>query len=157
MVLRYLLSRILNNPEVIEKLSESYPIRRAAQITAYALQRGKVAASEALDSEASKRLQQFRQDFTHEVKEGFKKIEEESKTKNMPEGAADTVQTDAEKSTEEKKPKCKACCACPETKRARDACIIENGEENCTELIEAHKKCLKQTSLVINVSLGYDW
>lgn len=81
MVLRYLLSRILNNPQVIEKLSESYPIRRAAQITAYALQRGKVAASEALDSEASKRLQQFRQDFTQEIKEGFKKIEEENKTK----------------------------------------------------------------------------
>jgi len=44
---------------------------------------------------------------------------------------------------EEKKPKCKACCACPETKRVRDACIIENGAENCTEEIEAHKKCMR--------------
>ncbi|XP_067638019.1 cytochrome c oxidase copper chaperone [Eurosta solidaginis] len=41
------------------------------------------------------------------------------------------------------KPKCKACCACPETKKARDACIVENGEENCTDLIEAHKKCMR--------------
>ena len=41
------------------------------------------------------------------------------------------------------KPKCKACCACPETKRVRDQCIIEHGEENCTELIEAHKKCMR--------------
>lgn len=40
-------------------------------------------------------------------------------------------------------PKCKACCACPETKKARDACIVENGQENCTELIEAHKKCMR--------------
>jgi len=41
-------------------------------------------------------------------------------------------------------PKCKACCACPETKRVRDACIVEKGQENCTELIEAHKKCMRE-------------
>ncbi|KAG5680419.1 hypothetical protein PVAND_009927 [Polypedilum vanderplanki] len=43
----------------------------------------------------------------------------------------------------EKKGKCKACCACPETKKARDECIVKNGEENCTELIEKHKKCMR--------------
>nr|XP_018901542.1 PREDICTED: cytochrome c oxidase copper chaperone [Bemisia tabaci] len=42
------------------------------------------------------------------------------------------------------KPKLKPCCACPETKRARDSCIIENGEENCRELIEAHKACMRK-------------
>ena len=47
----------------------------------------------------------------------------------------------AEAGGEEKKP-LKPCCACPETKQARDACIMENGQENCTELIEAHKKCM---------------
>ncbi|XP_058831237.1 cytochrome c oxidase copper chaperone [Topomyia yanbarensis] len=41
------------------------------------------------------------------------------------------------------KPKCKACCACPETKRARDSCIMERGEENCGELIEKHKQCMR--------------
>ncbi|KAG4079118.1 hypothetical protein HA402_001089 [Bradysia odoriphaga] len=41
------------------------------------------------------------------------------------------------------KPKCKACCACPETKRARDQCIMDNGEENCGKLIEAHKQCMR--------------
>ncbi|KAJ6638426.1 Cytochrome c oxidase copper chaperone [Pseudolycoriella hygida] len=41
------------------------------------------------------------------------------------------------------KPKCKACCACPETKKARDQCIMENGEENCAKLIEAHKQCMR--------------
>ncbi|KAJ8253435.1 hypothetical protein GJAV_G00212930 [Gymnothorax javanicus] len=42
----------------------------------------------------------------------------------------------------EKKP-LKPCCACPETKKARDACIIEKGEESCTDLIEAHKECMR--------------
>ncbi|KAL9880559.1 cytochrome c oxidase copper chaperone [Glossina fuscipes] len=41
------------------------------------------------------------------------------------------------------KPKCKACCACPETKKARDQCIIERGEEHCGDFIEAHKKCMR--------------
>ncbi|XP_037919950.1 cytochrome c oxidase copper chaperone [Hermetia illucens] len=41
------------------------------------------------------------------------------------------------------KPKCKACCACPETKKARDQCILEKGEPNCGDLIEAHKKCMR--------------
>ncbi|XP_055523587.1 cytochrome c oxidase copper chaperone [Wyeomyia smithii] len=41
------------------------------------------------------------------------------------------------------KPKCKACCACPETKRVRDSCIMERGEENCGELIEKHKQCMR--------------
>ncbi|KAH8386815.1 hypothetical protein KR093_002749 [Drosophila rubida] len=47
------------------------------------------------------------------------------------------------------KPKCKACCACPETKRARDQCIVENGEENCTKLIEAHKQCMRDQGFKI--------
>jgi len=27
--------------------------------------------------------------------------------------------------------------------KARDACIIEKGEANCTDLIEAHKACMR--------------
>ncbi|KAK6485613.1 cytochrome c oxidase copper chaperone-like isoform X1 [Huso huso] len=42
----------------------------------------------------------------------------------------------------EKKP-LKPCCACPETKKIRDACIIEKGEESCKDLIEAHKDCMR--------------
>ncbi|XP_041115276.1 cytochrome c oxidase copper chaperone-like isoform X1 [Polyodon spathula] len=42
----------------------------------------------------------------------------------------------------EKKP-LKPCCACPETKKTRDACIIERGEESCKDLIEAHKDCMR--------------
>ncbi len=40
--------------------------------------------------------------------------------------------------------KLKPCCACPETKRVRDACIIEKGEENCRQLIEEHKDCMRK-------------
>uniref|UniRef100_A0A336LGW4 CSON009282 protein n=1 Tax=Culicoides sonorensis TaxID=179676 RepID=A0A336LGW4_CULSO len=43
----------------------------------------------------------------------------------------------------EAKPKCKACCACPETKRARDECIMQKGEENCGDFIEKHKQCMR--------------
>eukprot|EP00040_Diaphanoeca_grandis_P026773 m.150444 g.150444 ORF g.150444 m.150444 type:complete len:77 (-) comp30725_c2_seq1:1002-1232(-) len=47
------------------------------------------------------------------------------------------------------KPKTKAeglkpCCACPVTKTARDDCVILNGEENCADLIEAHKVCMRE-------------
>lgn len=79
MVLKYLLTRLINNPQVIEKLSESYPIRRAAQLTAYALQKGKVAAQDAVESEVSKRLNKFQEEFTKELKEGFK---EQGKSKS---------------------------------------------------------------------------
>uniref|UniRef100_A0A182JJ64 Cytochrome c oxidase copper chaperone n=1 Tax=Anopheles atroparvus TaxID=41427 RepID=A0A182JJ64_ANOAO len=61
----------------------------------------------------------------------------------FPTVAASTVAEVPTKSATKEKPKCKACCACPETKRARDACIMDNGEENCSELIEKHKQCMR--------------
>lgn len=42
------------------------------------------------------------------------------------------------------KAKCKPCCACPETRKARDLCIVERGEEECGPLIEAHKECMRK-------------
>ncbi|MEQ2269605.1 hypothetical protein XENORESO_006738 [Xenotaenia resolanae] len=48
----------------------------------------------------------------------------------------------------QKKP-LKPCCACPETKKVRDACIIEKGEENCRDLIEAHKECMRSLGFKI--------
>ncbi|XP_071337842.1 cytochrome c oxidase copper chaperone [Trachinotus anak] len=56
--------------------------------------------------------------------------------------AASVESAPATESTEQKKP-LKPCCACPETKKVRDACIIEKGEEKCTHLIEAHKDCMR--------------
>ncbi|GMI08871.1 hypothetical protein TrLO_g10193 [Triparma laevis f. longispina] len=37
----------------------------------------------------------------------------------------------------------KICCSCPETKKLRDACIPEKGEEGCLDLINKHKDCLR--------------
>lgn len=47
------------------------------------------------------------------------------------------VQTDGDK-------KLKPCCACPETRKPRDACIVEKGEDACKDLIEAHKDCMRK-------------
>ncbi|KAL7087652.1 hypothetical protein ACP275_13G080900 [Erythranthe tilingii] len=41
------------------------------------------------------------------------------------------------------KPKKKICCACPDTKKLRDECVVEHGESSCEKWIEAHKKCLR--------------
>ncbi|GLT27980.1 hypothetical protein SLA2020_029420 [Shorea laevis] len=46
-------------------------------------------------------------------------------------------------SVPESKPKKKICCACPETKKLRDECIVEHGEETCAKWIEAHLQCLR--------------
>ncbi|KAI7868439.1 COX17-like protein [Spinellus fusiger] len=43
----------------------------------------------------------------------------------------------------------KPCCACPETKRPRDQCIFENGEENCQALINAHLECMRKLGFKI--------
>lgn len=41
------------------------------------------------------------------------------------------------------KPKKKICCACPDTKKLRDECMVEHGEEACAKWIEAHRRCLR--------------
>ena len=38
----------------------------------------------------------------------------------------------------------KVCCACPETRKARDACVVGRGEEHCGAEIEAHRGCLRE-------------
>lgn len=39
----------------------------------------------------------------------------------------------------------KPCCACPDTKRQRDECVMLNGldSESCTQFIEQHKECMR--------------
>jgi cytochrome c oxidase assembly protein subunit 17 len=49
------------------------------------------------------------------------------------------------KAETKEKPK-KICCACPETKRARDECVVAHGADEdgaCKEKIAAHLKCLR--------------
>jgi cytochrome c oxidase assembly protein subunit 17 len=45
---------------------------------------------------------------------------------------------------QEEKPKLKPCCACPDTRKARDTCVMERGEEDCRKAIEDHKQCLRE-------------
>ncbi|KAL6529724.1 hypothetical protein OROGR_015347 [Orobanche gracilis] len=46
-------------------------------------------------------------------------------------------------SESDSKPKKRICCACPDTKKLRDECVVEHGESACEKWIEAHKKCLR--------------
>lgn len=38
----------------------------------------------------------------------------------------------------------KICCSCPDTRRLRDLCMVEKGQEHCKEFIEAHNACLRE-------------
>ena len=51
--------------------------------------------------------------------------------------------TEAVAAPEQAKPKCRICCACPETRTVRDECVLHKGEADCEEYIEAHKVCLR--------------
>lgn len=60
-------------------------MRRAAQLTAYLFFRGKAIGEDTLkkvqSSDASHRVQSFKDTFTSELKEGLKKLNEEVKKK----------------------------------------------------------------------------
>ena len=43
----------------------------------------------------------------------------------------------------------KPCCACPETKKARDQCVFNLGEENCLDMIKTHQQCLRDLGFKI--------
>lgn len=43
----------------------------------------------------------------------------------------------------------KACCACPETRKERDECVLRFGEDNCKNWIEAHNECLRKNGFKV--------
>jgi cytochrome c oxidase assembly protein subunit 17 len=43
----------------------------------------------------------------------------------------------------------KPCCACPDTRKARDECILMKGEEHCQDYINSHKECLKSYGFIV--------
>lgn len=89
-----MLAYLVNNLQVVEKLAESRPIRRAAQITAYAITKSQIVGRDASQrllrsqtlrqfreeagkvpedmQEVSGRLRRVRDTFVKEVKEGWK-------------------------------------------------------------------------------------
>uniref|UniRef100_UPI00398F4BAD protein NCBP2AS2-like n=1 Tax=Pristiophorus japonicus TaxID=55135 RepID=UPI00398F4BAD len=87
MVLRRLLQTLLNNAQLVEKLSETRPMRRAAQLTAYAIARLQLGGREAAErlirrqaartrnlGELSKRAARLKDSLVKEVKEGLKEV-----------------------------------------------------------------------------------
>lgn len=82
MVLRRLLALLLHSPQLVERLSESRPIRRAAQLTAFALLQAQLRGQDAarrLRSLAAgpagslgRRAARFKDIFTQELRRGLR-------------------------------------------------------------------------------------
>ncbi|XP_075717825.1 protein NCBP2AS2 [Rhinoderma darwinii] len=101
MVLRRLLFSLLNNPQLIEKLSESRPIRRAAQITAFAVTKAQLTSKDAAQrmlrsdaiqqlkrevsetprdlGEMGRKMGRIRETFVKELKTGMEEIKGQMK------------------------------------------------------------------------------
>ncbi|KAM6921484.1 protein NCBP2AS2-like [Xenentodon cancila] len=93
-MLSRMLAYLINNLQVVDKLAESRPIRRAAQITAYAITKAQIVGRDTSDrvlrsqtlrqareeaakvpgdlGEMSGRLKKVGETFVNEVKEGWK-------------------------------------------------------------------------------------
>jgi len=82
MVLRNIFNYLINNPQAIEKLAESYPIRRAAQLTLYAYKKGKSVGEEFIQDNlqnGSQKLGSFSRRFQQEVEQGWKDAQQKKK------------------------------------------------------------------------------
>jgi len=66
------------------------------------------------------------------------------------EGAKATVQTSPSGMVLVGKSGKKICCACPITKKERDECMVLNGQDVCSEKIEAHKRCLREDGFQVD-------
>jgi cytochrome c oxidase assembly protein subunit 17 len=64
-------------------------------------------------------------------------------TASVTTAAAVSEEKPAQAPAPDTKPKKKICCACPDTKKLRDECIVEHGEDACGKWIEAHRLCLR--------------
>ncbi|KAL4608199.1 hypothetical protein GN956_G25210 [Arapaima gigas] len=104
MVLRRLLFTLLNNAQVVEKLSESRPVRRAAQLTVFAVTRARLAGRDAAErllgshtlrrireeaaaggptdaGEVARRFRRVGSTFVNELKEGMRDVSRQIKNK----------------------------------------------------------------------------
>ena len=71
MVFRYLFNYLFNHPEIVNKLSESYPIRRAAQLAVYVYHKGRRVGEGAIQDglkNGTQRLTSFSEKFKEELK-----------------------------------------------------------------------------------------
>uniref|UniRef100_A0A8C6RIR3 Ncbp2 antisense 2 (head to head) n=1 Tax=Nannospalax galili TaxID=1026970 RepID=A0A8C6RIR3_NANGA len=82
MVIRRLLAALLHSPQLVERLSESRPIRRAAQLTAFALLQLQLYGQDAARrlralahqpaGSLGRRVARFRDTFTQELRRGLR-------------------------------------------------------------------------------------
>lgn len=82
MVLRRLLAALLHSPQLVERLSESRPIRRAAQLTAFALLQAQLHGQDAArrlrslaagrPGDLGRRAARFRDAFVRELRRGLR-------------------------------------------------------------------------------------
>ncbi|XP_075858827.1 protein NCBP2AS2 [Microcebus murinus] len=82
MVVRRLLAALLHSPQLVERLSESWPIRRAAQLTAFALLQAQLRGQDAARrlrglaagpaESLSRRAERFKDTFTQELRRGLR-------------------------------------------------------------------------------------
>lgn len=73
-------------------------------------------------------------------------------TKDVPAAISGDVVIVSEKETAAaaaEAPKKKICCACPETKKLRDECVVEHGPDACGKWIDAHLQCLRSEGFKI--------
>lgn len=75
MVLRFLLRYFANNEQLVQRLSESYPVRRAAQLLVAAFLRSKnVAEQRGINDLSPEKLRRFFQQFRTNLKEEIEDI-----------------------------------------------------------------------------------
>lgn len=77
MVLRYFFQKLANNEQLVQRLSESYPMRRAAQISLLIFYRGKSFAerNELLNPERFRSFfRNFNSNVTEEIEAAKRKI-----------------------------------------------------------------------------------
>lgn len=70
MVLRYILRYLANNENLINRLAESYPVRRAAQLTVYLFHRSKAIME---DAQTKDKALKFKSKLSDELKKEWEK------------------------------------------------------------------------------------
>lgn len=84
-MLRIILRYLTHNEQLVQKLAESYPIRRSAQLVAYIFLRGKAKGLENIEklqeSEMARqfsisRLQNFKTVFIAKIREGIREFQQ---------------------------------------------------------------------------------
>ena len=89
--------------------------------------------------------------FSHLVYQKKKKKKKKMEKNNIPSTPIENIDQidDDEVFPSEPPAGLKICCACPETRKVRDLCVVQNGEEKCPKEIFNHKLCLRRLGFKI--------